>query len=176
MFAASTLSRAAVVAAARAPDADASIASRRAAVAAGALAVALAPRGARARGLPTHECPDELAVGARGLAFCDAVVGDGATPTASSVIKAHYVGRLESGRAFDSSYERGAPLQFKPSQVIQGWGLGICGDGDAIPAMRVGGKRRLVIPPELGYGARGAGGAIPPNATLYFDVELVAVA
>ena len=104
------------------------------------------------------------------------VVGDGATPTASSVIKAHYVGRLESGRAFDSSYERGAPLQFKPSQVIQGWGLGICGDGDAIPAMRVGGKRRLVIPPELGYGARGAGGAIPPNATLYFDVELVAVA
>ena len=82
---------------------------------------------------------------------------------------------MESGRAFDSSYERGAPLQFKPSQVIQGWGLGICGDGDAIPAMRVGGKRRLVIPPELGYGARGAGGAIPPNATLYFDVELVAV-
>ena len=124
MFA-STLSRAAVVAAARAPDADASVASRRAAVAAGALAVALAPRGARARGLPTLECANELVVGARGLAFCDAVVGDGATPTASERASRRTTsGRLESGRAFDSSYERGAPLQFKASQVIAGLGAG----------------------------------------------------
>jgi len=167
--------RVAVVAASSAPREDARAATRRAACG-GALALCVAPRVARARGIPQLECAGDLIVGARGLAYCDAVVGDGAAPTARSALRAHYAGRLENGRVFDSSYERGAPLQFKASQVIAGWGLGILGDGDAIPAMRAGGKRRLVIPPELGYGARGAGGAIPPNATLYFDVELVSVA
>ena len=75
---------------------------------------------------------------------------------------------------FDSSYERGSPLTFRADQVIKGWGLGILGDDD-VPAMKVGGKRKLIIPADLGYGARGAGGVIPGGATLYFDVELVAI-
>lgn len=77
---------------------------------------------------------------------------------------------------FDSSYERGKPLAFAigTGQVIKGWDLGILGsEEEGIPGMRPGGKRLLVIPPELGYGARGAGGIIPPNATLYFTVEYV---
>lgn len=133
---------------------------------------------ARARGLgPSFECADELKTAASGLAFCDAVVGSGAAPSKGQTIQAHYTGRLENGRVFDSSYERGSPLKFKVGvrQVIAGWDEGILGDGGDVPAMKVGGRRRLVIPSELGYGARGAGGVIPPNATLYFDVELVAV-
>lgn len=90
----------------------------------------------------------------------------------------HYNGRLDSDIAsgtFDSSYERGRPLAFAvgTGQVIRGWDAGILGDGSSVPPMLPGGKRQLVIPPDLAYGARGAGGVIPPNATLYFDVELV---
>jgi peptidylprolyl isomerase len=87
--------------------------------------------------------------------------------------RAHYVGKLQSnGVQFDSSYDRGRPLTFKvgAGQVIKGWDEGIAG-GEGVPAMRAGGRRRLVIPPELGYGQRGAGGVIPPNATLVFDVQ-----
>ena len=124
---------------------------------------------------PSFECAGEYVDAASGLRFCDVVVGDGATPSANDTIEAHYAGRLESGRTFDSSYERGAPLKFKAGQVIKGWGIGILGDGDKVPPMRVGGRRKLVIPAELGYGARGAGGVIPGGATLYFDVELVRV-
>jgi FKBP-type peptidyl-prolyl cis-trans isomerase len=88
--------------------------------------------------------------------------------------RAHYAGKLESnGQQFDSSYDRGRPLTFKvgAGEVIKGWDLGIAG-GNGVPAMKAGGQRRLVIPPQLGYGSRGAGGGrIPPNATLVFDVQ-----
>jgi len=111
-----------------------------------------------------------------GLKYADVVVGTGASPTKGQTIQAHYTGRLTNGRTFDSSYERGSPLKFKVGvhQVIQGWDDGILG-AEGVEGMKVGGKRVLIIPPELGYGARGAGGVIPGNATLKFDVELVAV-
>ena len=110
-----------------------------------------------------------------GLKWCDTKEGTGAEPVKGAKIKAHYAGTLESGKEFDSSYKRGQPLAFQVGvgQVIKGWDVGILG-GEGIPPMKVGGKRKLIIPASLGYGARGAGGVIPPNATLLFDVELVA--
>lgn len=92
--------------------------------------------------------------------------------------RAHYAGSLQSnGKKFDSSYDRKKPLSFKvgAGEVIKGWDLGILG-GEGILAMKAGGKRRLIVPPELGYGSRGAGGIIPPNATLVFDVEYLGLA
>ena len=126
-------------------------------------------------------CPTMVKVSsgdASGLEYCDVKVGDGDPPVKGTFVKVHYEGRLDSEIAsgtFDSSYERGRPLGFSigTGTVIRGWDLGILGDGKTIPAMKPGGKRKLVIPSELGYGARGAGGVIPPNATLYFDVEYV---
>ena len=89
-------------------------------------------------------------------------------------IEAHYIGKLTNGKKFDASYDRGKPLPFNvgAGQVIKGWDLGILG-ADDIPPMKVGGKRRLLIQPQLGYGDRGAGGVIPGGATLDFEVELV---
>lgn len=101
--------------------------------------------------------------------------GTGDEPFKGQTIKAHYTGKLASnGRKFDSSYDRGSPLQFKvgAGQVIKGWDMGILG-GEGIPPMKEGGLRRLIIPSELGYGKRGAAGAIPPDADLLFDVELI---
>src|SRR5712671_2619395 len=98
-------------------------------------------------------------------------MSDGAAATAGHKVSVHYTGWLdnngEKGRKFDSSLDRGEPFSFAlgAQQVIKGWDEGVAG-------MKVGGKRTLVIPSELGYGARGAGGVIPPNATLIFDVEL----
>ncbi|MBI2674243.1 MAG: FKBP-type peptidyl-prolyl cis-trans isomerase [Candidatus Yanofskybacteria bacterium] len=106
-----------------------------------------------------------------GLTVQDVVVGTGKTAENGDTLSAHYVGALEDGTVFDESYGRGQPIQFVlgSGQLIQGWELGLVG-------MKEGGKRRLVIPPELGYGERGAGGgAIPPNATLLFEIELVGV-
>lgn len=106
-----------------------------------------------------------------GLKVQDLVVGTGAQAQTGDLIAAHYVGTLENGTKFDSSYERSQPYELilGGGQVIQGWDLGIVG-------MRVGGKRKLVIPPALGYGSREAGGGIiPANSTLIFEVELVAV-
>jgi peptidylprolyl isomerase len=109
-----------------------------------------------------------------GLLWRDEVVGEGAEPFAGGVVTVHYTGWLAEGQApgrkFDSSHDRGRPFSFGfgAGEVIAGWDLGLAG-------MRVGGKRRLVIPAELGYGARGAGGVIPPNAALVFDVELFGV-
>lgn len=104
-----------------------------------------------------------------GVTVEDLKVGRGATATTGKVVSAHYTGRFPDGKKFDSSYDAGLPIDFQlgTGKVIKGWDLGIEG-------MRVGGKRKLTIPPELAYGARG-GGPIPPNATLVFDVELVAV-
>ena len=105
-----------------------------------------------------------------GLQYWDIVVGTGATAVAGKPVKVHYTGWLTNGKKFDSSVDRGQPFSFPlgGGQVIKGWDEGVAG-------MKVGGKRQLRIPPELGYGARGAGGAIPPNATLIFDVELLEV-
>ncbi len=109
-----------------------------------------------------------------GLKYTDTKTGDGATATPGSKVSVHYTGWLYNngakGAKFDSSIDRGKPFQFTlgAHQVIAGWDEGVAG-------MKVGGKRTLIIPPELGYGARGAGGVIPPNATLMFDVELLGV-
>jgi FKBP-type peptidyl-prolyl cis-trans isomerase len=109
-----------------------------------------------------------------GLKYTDTKTGDGATATAGNKVSVHYTGWLYNNNAkgakFDSSVDRGKPFQFTlgAHQVIAGWDEGVAG-------MKVGGKRTLIIPPELGYGARGAGGVIPPNATLMFDVELLGV-
>lgn len=121
---------------------------------------------------------DECVVAPNGLKYCETVVGAGPEPVPGSIIRAHYTGRLASnGVVFDSSYERGRPLQFKigAGEVIRGWDLGILGSkAEGIPPMKEGGKRKLLIPSQLGYGARGAGGGvIPPNADLEFDVELL---
>ncbi|KAJ8467202.1 hypothetical protein OPV22_029754 [Ensete ventricosum] len=120
-----------------------------------------------------------LTVAPSGLAFCDRVVGGGPEATQGQLIKAHYVGRLENGKVFDSSYSRGRPLTFRVGvgEVIKGWDQGILG-AEGIPPMLAGGKRTLKLPPELGYGMRGAGcrgGSclIPPNSTLLFDVEFI---
>jgi FKBP-type peptidyl-prolyl cis-trans isomerase len=104
-----------------------------------------------------------------GLVIEEIRVGDGAVATKGQIVSVHYTGRLTDGEEFDSSRERGLPFDFALGlgKVIAGWDQGIGG-------MRVGGKRRLTIPPDLGYGAEGAG-RIPPNATLVFDVELVGV-
>ena len=107
---------------------------------------------------------------ASGLKFTDVKVGSGASPVKGKQVKVHYTGTLENGKQFDSSVGRG-PFSFVigVGQVIAGWDEGVMG-------MKVGGKRKLIIPSKLGYGERGAGGAIPPNATLLFDVELLDVA
>ena len=106
-----------------------------------------------------------------GLAYADMRVGTGQQPTAGKPVKVHYTGWLENGTKFDSSVDRKEPFVFiiGVGQVVPGWDEGVM-------TMRVGGKRKLVIPPQLGYGARGAGGVIPPNATLIFEVELLDVA
>ena len=104
-----------------------------------------------------------------GLAHYDLVEGDGAMPkSAASTVKVHYSGWLLDGTKFDSSVDRGQPIDFPLNGVIAGWTEGV-------QSMKVGGKRKLIIPAELGYGEHGAGGVIPPNATLVFDVELLDV-
>lgn len=105
-----------------------------------------------------------------GLKYVDEVVGTGDTPSKGQKVRVHYTGRLTDGKKFDSSVDRGQPFEFNigVGQVIKGWDEGVM-------SMKVGGKRQLTIPPDLGYGARGAGGAIPPNAELIFDVELLGV-
>jgi len=105
-----------------------------------------------------------------GLQYIDQVVGAGDIAKAGQTASVHYTGWLTDGKKFDSSVDRGQPFSFRlgVGQVIKGWDEGVQG-------MKVGGKRKLTIPSNLGYGARGAGGLIPPHATLVFDVELLGV-
>ncbi len=123
---------------------------------------------------PSIPPSDDFVSTSSGLRYREMAMGDGAEPVTGRVVTVHYTGWLsdagEPGRKFDSSLDRGTPFSFGfgAGEVIAGWDQGLAG-------MRVGGKRRLLLPPELGYGARGAGGVIPPNATLIFDVELLSV-
>jgi FKBP-type peptidyl-prolyl cis-trans isomerase len=113
--------------------------------------------------MPTNQAPS-------GLTIEDLVLGEGAAAASGQSVTVHYTGWLTSGSKFDSSKDRNDPFVFHlgAGQVIRGWDEGVQG-------MLVGGKRKLTIPPELGYGARGAGGVIPPNATLVFEVELLEI-
>jgi len=140
----------------------------RAAVALAILAVSAPVGRSDAADNQVTEVPD-------GLKYTDTKIGDGASAKAGNKVSVNYTGWLyengAKGKKFDSSLDRGQPFQFTlgAKQVIAGWDEGVAG-------MKVGGKRTLIIPPELGYGARGAGGgAIPPNATLIFDVDLLQV-
>ncbi|HZS01240.1 MAG TPA: FKBP-type peptidyl-prolyl cis-trans isomerase [Chloroflexota bacterium] len=105
-----------------------------------------------------------------GLQYEDLTLGNGPMPRPGQTAVVHYTGWLDNGTKFDSSLDRGQPFQFRvgQGQVIKGWDEGVA-------TMKVGSKRKLVIPPDLGYGARGAGGVIPPNARLTFEVELLDV-
>ena len=105
-----------------------------------------------------------------GLKYEDLVEGDGAVASSGQQVSVHYTGWLTDGSKFDSSHDRQQPFSFSlgRGRVIRGWDEGVAG-------MKVGCKRKLTIPPQLGYGAHGAGGVIPPNATLVFDVELLAI-
>lgn len=103
-----------------------------------------------------------------GLVYISMTEGSGTSPTADDTVKANYRGTLMDGAEFDSSHKRGEPIEFRLNGVIKCW-------GEALQRMKVGGKARLVCPPEIAYGEQGAAGSIPPNATLNFEVELLAV-
>jgi peptidylprolyl isomerase len=142
-----------------------------------ALALVIALAGAFAAFFPTSAAAAEQGAAVTtpsGLQIIDTQVGTGATPKQGQTCVMHYTGWLYQdgarGKKFDSSVDRGKPFEFPigVQRVIKGW-------DDGVATMKVGGKRTLIIPPELGYGARGAGGVIPPNATLIFDVELLDV-
>ena len=113
------------------------------------------------------DAPDTQ-ITASGLKITELQLGEGAEAASGQTVSVHYRGTLENGKQFDASYDRGTPFTFPlgAGRVIKGWDEGVVG-------MKVGGKRKLVIPPDLAYGSRGAGGVIPPNATLVFEVELL---
>lgn len=117
---------------------------------------------------PEPEPEPEMITTRSGLKYQELVVGKGPTPKAGSRVVVHYTGWLTNGKKFDSSVDRNQPFSFTlgRGEVIKGWDEGVA-------TMHVGGKRKLTIPPELAYGSEGAGGVIPPNATLVFEVELL---
>jgi peptidylprolyl isomerase len=125
---------------------------------------------------PTSKTPameqsqENIITTASGLQYVDLVEGTGAQPQSGKQVTVHYTGTLTDGSKFDSSRDRNDPFSFPIGQgrVIKGWDEGVM-------SMKIGGRRKLIIPPNLGYGERGAGGVIPPNATLIFDVELLGV-
>ncbi|MFI5374964.1 MAG: FKBP-type peptidyl-prolyl cis-trans isomerase [Candidatus Rokuibacteriota bacterium] len=113
---------------------------------------------------------DQVVQTATGLGYVDLVEGTGAHPKTGDTVSVHYTGWIKSGTKFDSSLDRGSPFEFPvgKGRVIKGWDEGVI-------SMKVGGKRKLIIPAHLGYGDRGAGGVIPPGATLIFEVELLGI-
>ena len=133
-----------------------------AAIAIGAVIYLLAGRGS--------EKPGGEVTTASGLKYVDETIGAGESPKPGKTVTVHYTGTLEDGTKFDSSVDRGQPFNFRigTGSVIRGWDEGIM-------TMKVGGKRRLIIPPQLGYAAQGSPPKIPPNATLIFEVELLGV-
>jgi peptidylprolyl isomerase len=142
-----------------------------------AIAMATVVAGALAACTPipaAAQSPGKTMTTASGLQIADIKGGTGATPKTGQICVMHYTGWLyqngAKGAKFDSSVDRGQPFEFPigTGRVIKGWDEGVA-------SMKVGGKRTLIIPPDLGYGARGAGGVIPPNATLIFEVELLGV-
>lgn len=129
---------------------------------------AAAPKKADAASKESKEKEAAVQTTASGLKYTDLVVGQGASPKAGKKVTVHYVGTLKDGKKFDSSRDRGQPFSFTigVGQVIKGWDEGVM-------SMKVGGKRKLIIPAALGYGDRGAGNVIPPGAELHFEVELL---
>jgi FKBP-type peptidyl-prolyl cis-trans isomerase FkpA len=121
-------------------------------------------------GPPPVSHPDKQVTTPSGLVYEDLIVGTGEAATAGQTVSVHYTGWLTDNTKFDSSKDRGQPFEFPlgGGQVIRGWDEGVAG-------MKVGGKRLLTIPPNLGYGASGAGGVIPPSATLIFEVDLLGI-
>lgn len=134
------------------------------------LAQATVPSTTNASDLMSAENQENVITTPSGLQYVDLVEGTGDMPQTGQVVTVHYTGTLENGRKFDSSRDRNQAFEFPigRGRVIKGWDEGVI-------TMKVGGQRKLIIPPELGYGSRGAGGVIPPNATLIFDVELLGV-
>ena len=136
--------------------------------------LALAASAGAAATIPTAHAQGNIVTMPDGLKIIDVKVGTGASPKTGQTCVMHYTGWLYEnsvkGKKFDSSVDRNEPFEFAigAGNVIRGWDEGVA-------TMKVGGKRTLIIPPALGYGARGAGGVIPPNATLLFDVELLGV-
>lgn len=128
-----------------------------------------APAKAAGSFMDTNREKPGVKVTASGLQYEVLAAGEGPSPTTADMVLVHYEGRLSDGTVFDSSIARGQPAAFGVTDVIPGWTEGL-------QLMRAGSKYRFTIPPELGYGARGAGGVIPPNAVLVFDVELLAIA
>jgi peptidylprolyl isomerase len=131
--------------------------------------------GAAFAATPAPSAPQTAKVGQKmttpsGLEYVDETIGKGPVPVAGQHVTVHYVGTLQNGTKFDSSRDRGEPFTFQigKGEVIKGWDEGVM-------SMHVGGRRNLPIPPQLAYGAAGAGGVIPPHATILFDVELLGV-
>jgi FKBP-type peptidyl-prolyl cis-trans isomerase FkpA len=136
-----------------------------------AILLAVSVAGAGQATKPGGAMDEKVVTTASGLKYVDLVVGTGAEAQAGKTVIVHYTGWLTDGKKFDSSVDRGEPFSFAlgAGRVIKGWDEGVAG-------MKVGGKRKLMIPPQLGYGARGAGNVIPPNAELVFEVQLLDIA
>ncbi len=129
----------------------------------------LAPSAMAQNAVTTAAAKEEGAVVTpSGLVYRSLKNGSGASPTATDKVTVHYKGTFPDGREFDSSYKRGQPIDFPLNRVIACWTEGV-------QRMKVGGKAKLTCPPEIAYGARGAGNAVPPNATLLFEVELLGI-